>query len=366
MQLPLLEYVQSKNKSVDLSEYSLIACQHLLGTTIDMIDVLVNQGMKVSNIWIIGKCYSSNREVFDLLIHKGINVSADSFSFDSKQTYDKQFQAYILHFLKEALNSLSTKKIIILDDGGFLIDAFQSENSNVYNSITSIEQTTSGFDRLNGKSIPFPIVNIARSAAKLDIEAPIIAEKVVEQILSTFDSYYLTNPNVLVVGNGAIGTHIAKQLRSKNFSVSVCDILQNLCDFDGDYKKELHTFDVIIGATGKTIISSDDLSTLKENVLLMSASSSDREFDSVYIRAGQNIKNCHDNIERNGIRLINCGFPINFKNGAKHCVEPEKIQLTRALLLAGVFQSIHEEKNGMVALNSEIQKELLKQFKMQL
>jgi len=56
------------------------------------------------------------------------------------------------------------------------------------------------------------------------------------------------------------------------------------------------------------------------------------------------------------------GFPINF-NGEEHGVAPEKIQLTRALILAAVYIArIKELANDIIELDEDLQDRLVKKF----
>jgi hypothetical protein len=60
--------------------------------------------------------------------------------------------------------------------------------------------------------------------------------------------------------------------------------------------------------------------------------------------------------------LLNNGFPINF-DGEKNSVPIEKIQLTRALLMLGIFQAYELEKmdGKIIPLDIEIQRGIIKE-----
>jgi hypothetical protein len=65
----------------------------------------------------------------------------------------------------------------------------------------------------------------------------------------------------------------------------------------------------------------------------------------------------------NGITLLNCGFPINFNDGKKHSVAPEKIQLTRSLLLAGILEAqIKKLPNSLIELDLSLQDKISREF----
>ena len=55
--------------------------------------------------------------------------------------------------------------------------------------------------------------------------------------------------------------------------------------------------------------------------------------------------------------VANGGFPIDF-DGSLDPIAPEKIQITRALVLAACIQVLSETTTGIIKLNDKIQNEL--------
>ena len=103
---------------------------------------------------------------------------------------------------------------------------------------------------------------------------------------------------------------------------------------------------------------------LKKGTILVSLSSSDREFDIVSFRQScANISSCHDDFDCvHGIKVINCGFPINF-NGEANKVDIEEFELTRSLLTLGILQACAMSKEkGLIPLNMEIQIKIIDHF----
>lgn len=362
--LPLLKFVSDIYPDINLSNTLVIACQHLLGTTYDLFDEMFKKGLKPENVYLIGKCYSTNKETFHKFVNRGVNVSAYSSEFDSYVSFDEQFQGYIEKFLQEIKTKINTKnyeKVVILDDGGNLIlfaNDFFEDSSN----FIGIEQTSSGYEKIKDINLSFPVINIARSKTKLQYESPMIAELIADKAKKYIKSNGLSNPTILVIGQGYIGKAITEILK-RDFSVNGCDNLAHKCDFRGDYRSRLDEFDIIIGAVGKTVLSAGDFGKLKNGVVLISASSSDREFSAVYLRRLESqTNNCHKDFIANKIKLLNGGFPINF-DGNEHSLKPEKIQLTRALLLAGFFESISiKDEKGLQELNDNIQNKIIEEF----
>ena len=362
--LLLLEKTSDLFHEVQLDDVVLIACQHLLGTTRNMFEILFKHGLRPENTYLLGKCYSTSDEVYSDFKKRGVHVSPFSKKYDSQVSFDEQFQLHIELFVREVKESGvldDGRRIIVLDDGGELL-LYANDFFKRYKQISGVEQTSSGYHKLKDVKLSFPVINIARSNAKLAIESPMIAETAVMKLEQKLSQRKADELKVLIVGQGSIGTAVTILL-SKRFDVETYDISSHGNHFPGSYDEKLHKFDVIVGATGRSIIQPGDFGKLKDGVVLASVSSSDREFSAAYLRrlAGKSSV-CHEDITVNGITLLNAGFPINF-DGSLHSVAPEKIQLTRALLLAGVFTAAsHRGKKDLVSLEPAIEKRLVSAY----
>ena len=358
----LLKIVSNQYKT-DLSSVKLVACQHILGTTVDLLKMLATKGLKPSNTYIIGKCYSTNKSVFEKIKKMGIHIDESSQLYDSKQPFDKQFESYIDSFVKNSINNNQKEKVVVLDDGGQLISTFNNKYKGDFSDVSGVEQTSSGFEKISKINLKFPVINIARSKTKLEIESPIIANIVIKEIYHLFKRRRLKNPKILLIGGGYVGNSITNQL-SKRYEVDLYDLLTHNAPFPGDYSSKLKEYDVIFGATGRSILKPSEYSLLKDNAVLISASSSDREFSVGEIRKElPRNPNCHNDLEYKNTVIVNGGFPVNF-TGRKHSAPPAKIMLTRALLLAGVLEANKlNDKIGIVELPNSIQELIIDNFK---
>jgi len=358
--IPLLEYVKSFHSSVALSNVLLIGCQHILETTHTMLRSLYDFGLDPKNIFLIGKCYSSNHFVWQEMHRDGIQVSLLSFSFENHLTFDNQFYSILNQFLKDILYRVDLSKfhtIILIDDGGQLLTLSMKFFKN-HKNVIGIEQTTSGYEKIKFSSLPFPVINVARSQAKLIYESPMIADIVIEKILKRMTVLKGNLKQILVIGAGSIGSSIYMALKN-DYEVQVYDKKEGI-----DLENPLQAADMVIGCTGETSIPFSKYKYVKKGCVLVSASSSDREFDAVHIRRrGKNINSCHDDIKEERFTLLNCGFPINF-DGGRNSVAPEKIQLTRALLLAAILQAYEMPKNSLeiVPLDMDMQREIISKY----
>lgn len=335
--LPLLDFLINQADDDLLDEVCIIGGQHLLQTTHLMLQALYELNLKPENVFLIGKCYSSNSSVFSEMIEDGINIDQNSVSFKCHQPFDLFYKASVKKFynqIKKAVNTRKPKKIIVLDDGGELLSQVDPNDFDC-KQIIGIEQTSSGYNKLVNQSLKFPIINVARSWAKLKYESPIISEFALKKFLQSLPER--TWEQALIVGGGSIGLAIKDKLKQES-QVDIFDTVSERSDISS-LSESLSSYDLIIGCTGSTSIPHALHSALKEGCILASVSSSDREFDAHYLRKKTApYENCHRNVSVEGKLLLNSGFPINF-DGGTHSVPPKYIQLTRALLVAAIFQS---------------------------
>mgnify|MGYP001559356133 CR=1 FL=1 len=359
----LLTYTNSLFGETNLKDTLVVACQHILDSNHLMFEYLFEKGLAPRNTFLIGKIYSTDQASQRKFIESGVYVH--NYSFNSHKSFNEQFTSEIQSFLseiKKKVNFANYKKIIVVDDGAELIKAISNDKSFSVKHICGVEQTTSGYENLKANHMKFPVLNVARSSAKLKLESPYIADAVISKLKASLEEMGLAPKSVLVVGGGSIGENLFDKLKNE-YTTKVYDIDSGKSHFS---KKKLNSlitsFDVILGCTGTTIISSNKYKLLRQGAVLASSSSSDVEFDAVNLRRMLAESNsCHENIFVNNIHLLNSGFPINFYGTE---VEPlNKIQLTRSLMFAAISLANNENyANGLVELDEHIQKDITNKF----
>lgn len=366
MTFSLLEFTNSLC-SANLENVFIIGEQHIVSSTFDLINTLFKRGLKHENLALIGKCYSTNPYVYAKMIENGINISASSLNFNAKEGFDNSYYRDVFNFYKsniQKINFQKIDKIIVISDGGVLTQIFQQYADSELN-IIGVEQTSSGYEKLKNQKLNFPIINVARSEAKLRYESPFIARITIERLFQKFKSLDIFPNKILIIGNGAIGKEIFLLLEKK-FNVSIYDIDASKSILSKEeFKKRISEFDLIIGATGKNTISKNQHKSLKNNAILASVSSSDREFDAVYFRrkmAGT-LTDCHRDLFIERIYLMNCGFPVIF-DSSYDIIDSFEFQLTRSLLLTGILQAASSKKleKNFIILDLEKQEQITKYF----
>ncbi|MEK6825377.1 MAG: hypothetical protein AABY00_01170 [Nanoarchaeota archaeon] len=362
--LPLLDRAAALFKKTSLEDMHIIAGQHILESNYTMFEYLFDKGLKPNNVFLLGKCYSTHEDILNQFQKKGVRVHSGSTKYNSYQSFDEEYSQEVRDFTQKSLREAEQypcKRAIVVDDGGYLLKEVMNHSS-LQDKIVGIEQTSSGYHSLKEKSLPFPIINVARSKAKLDYESPYIGELVAERF--KIETKSIGNPqSVLVVGNGPIGSHVARAL-SNSYQTHQYDFHSNIGSQRSLLNHLLPNVDAIIGCTGKTIISPENSSFLKKGVIFASASSSDREFSAVHLRKKvQRNDDCHSTITTPEFTLLNSGFPITFFGG-RHCGSPERMQLTRALMFSAVCQAsqTNNTQKELLSLDEEIQDILIREY----
>ncbi len=287
----------------------------------------------------------------------GIQMSPYSFDFDSHIAYDDLFEDIVQKFLASSLDHVKdSERIILLDDGGHLINAALKLYPEDCKHIVAVEQTTSGYERLKNSSPDLPIINVAKSKAKLMYEPGFAAGLIIDRTLQKLTR---APRSILIIGKGAIGAAIHARL-SNDYEVQFWDIKEGGVSLEDILPK----VDLIFGCTGNVSISHLQHPLLKPGCALSSASSSDREFDSVYLRRQFPVSSdCHADLKNDRFQLLNSGFPVNF-NGGVHSIPPGQIRLIRALMTMGTLQaaSLTEKKGGLIDLDESHEIALIKKF----
>lgn len=360
--MPLLYGVYQKalEDRVDLSSVCLIACQHLLLSNFFYFELLYKLGLKSENTYVLGKAYSTSPEVLNLWRETGTHINEKSLAYDSSLPWQTQFEETINNFLNDDVIpflSSAITKYIILDDGGLLISNIQKHSYFYDKHLTGIEQTSSGFRLLQNK-LTIPVVNVARSDQKLQMESPQIAEYCFTEAVKRLPALNNIGTKILILGNGYIAKSLQNTFLAKGFKSETCETL-GLSPEDIESYVIAYKADLVFGTTGEAILDIKNLiGKLITDAVFISCSSGDKEFLAWNFRnLAKYSENPHHDYKIENITLLNAGFPINF-NGEQQLIPLEKIDLTEALLFSSVLTA-----QGINSVNSqfiEIDKKYLK------
>jgi hypothetical protein len=363
--LPLIERLTQLFDDLNLENTLIFSVQHICSTTEVLFDALLDLNLHPENLYVIGKCYSTNPDVLARLRKKGINALFSSSSFNCLIPFDVDFDRNVDEMIQQVLSSndlSSFEKIIILDDGGHLLERAEALLPKGL-PIVGIEQTSSGFNRMKDKSLSFSVINLARSWLKLEYESPIIISLVLRKLKEKLGQLDCNVSKVLLIGFGVLGQKIHEILKDR-YLISIFDSVPEKSTIASDeFKMRLGEFDLIIGCTGSTSLTFDNFRYLKKPVILASISSSDCEFESFKFRQLNPVKSCHSHVMVDGITLLNCGFPITFDQDYDS-IDTDDFQLTRALILASVYQAsfTSQSLHGFLPMEDNLQHMILNEM----
>ena len=364
---PLLTRVSELYADADLGDVLLLASQHLLTPQREMFRRFMKAGLKPHNCLVVGKVYSTNAETMADLAEMDCIVAPFSFDFDPTRSFDDWFGEKLRRFIEATIgrrNLADYRKIIVLDDGGFLHLVVNDLFGHLSN-LVGIEQTSSGHHKINATGISFPYVSVARSFHKLNFESPLIGRLGYERIIQHLAKRGKQDPSILVLGLGPIGTETAIQLfimhdydgRATDIKNADCGVSSQLLCLCGkvmgftEAMERLGEFDVVVGCAGSPVLTENDIERLHPEVSLISMSSSDREFPSATFR--KNGGGPHDDYYLGNRCLVNAGFPITFY-GWPHEMPPQQIEFTVALLMASVLDEASNQPYTLDVVGEQI------------
>jgi hypothetical protein len=344
-EMPLLDAI-TKNyeeglRSIDMSNIYLIACQHMLEPQLRMFQKLIALGFRAQNIFILPKVYSANESIMKSMESLGLTIFRSALDFPLDQSFDLFHQKQCRSVLAFVMQNIShAEKILLLDDGGMLIKTFYSNRAFIKqfkNKAFATEQTASGKNILLKSELSFLVDSVASSVEKIQIETGYVVRLCSERVREYFASHTIpTTAKVLIKGLGPIGQTLFEDLSSKGYDCIGYDKNQ------GKFKHSLNSFDVIIGATGDSIVQQKHIPELKRGCHLISVSSSDREFPAPYLRSHANTGSViHETFwnKEYDVYLANGGFPITFKGNRVECQLLE-MDVTKMKLLESILNHI--------------------------
>lgn len=399
--LPLLEHLNKSHdieKNKPFSGYKVLAVQHLLGSTVPLFLMLERGGVKKEDMHIVGKAYSSHPSVVDFLSNHGFDISGNVFDFVANNPYDSMLEANI----SKAFESFMTEtehtgqKGLIIDDGGKAIKMLHERYPALAGRFVGVEQTSRGARVVESLHAALPVINVARSEAKTLYESPLIGKSMVDEFLESLPRWEknisIRNNVVMVLGYGFIGECVTRELEKAGYSVIIYDSSEDVrAKAVNDGKNVVdarhHGYEkagIIAGCTGTPSIPLDEFGEIHPGTLLVNMASTDTEFSAWELRGKgkvlQEHKLKHDfSLDQGDVSLpwrslyevtegdtyfylANGGFPIDF-SGNMDPIDPQKIQLTRALLMGAALQAVQSTEPGLTTLDESLQKNIVDEYK---
>jgi hypothetical protein len=334
-------------------ERTIFVCvQHLLETTGSLIESLLDLGADPRNIFVLGKCYSSNASVLQRLLSLGVHARSGTVpghlgTYRAAMSDDvaRMWATVSLHVKR------GVERVVVLDDGGMCLGGLP-ENLIDRVPVVGIEQTTSGLIQLRAPKCP--IIEVASSAAKRLLEPPLIAMALRTKLSDLFADR--ARYRCGVIGFGHIGQAVVAGLAAGGHSVRVYDKIgirgempagSQACN---SLSELMAASDMIFGCAGADVMSAptEALRELTGKRVFISCSSGDIEFNELLREIGRHSPQLQIDplatlqtafpTSRLQITVVRGGFPANFDRTTES-VPSRDIQLTRGLLLGALLQA---------------------------
>jgi|GEM_PF-3295581 len=221
----ILNTIKDKNKKI-FSKYAIILVQHLLSDVVHLVNAFYSSGVGREGIFIVGIPYSTKSTTVKYLKRQGFENIWDPVDYPFLD-YLRQAIEHSIKYARE-----NAKKIIIVEDGGYIVplihDKF-SESIDLF--VGAVEQTTNGINldkkiiENSQREILIPIISVAESKIKSDIEGPLIGRAVTKNIELIYEKTYrgIAGVNVGLIGYGTVGRAIAKSLKGREAIVNIFD-----------------------------------------------------------------------------------------------------------------------------------------------
>jgi S-adenosylhomocysteine hydrolase len=342
-----------------LKGIALVCVQHFLETTGTLIESLLKLGLSPENVFAAGKVYSTNPDVERRLKGLGVHVQPAGVS-NRWGYYEDQLRADVVKLWETATRHVHRnriRKVIILDDGGCALSTVP-EQLLLTSNIAGVEQTMSGIALQTSGRVAVPVVEVATSAAKRLIE-PFLIQKAVFRRLMRSASALAGKGRCGIIGYGNIGKAVSDALLRSNKDVLVFDssgealtaARSRSISTTKDLQELVTASDVVFGCAGQdTFTETDWWKQLSSEKIFVSCSSLDLEFRTLLRSIGKISQPVARTILQDvpvnaNMLILQGGFPINFDR-SRESVPLAEIQLTRALLFAGVLQAASVAERG--------------------
>jgi S-adenosylhomocysteine hydrolase/mannose-6-phosphate isomerase-like protein (cupin superfamily) len=336
---------------------TIVVCTHAKFSAVELCKSLITAGF---NVIFHPVDYSKEAGNIDALLELGITVVED--------------QKKLIPFIKEA--------DVAIEDGARVSKIVQTHKVSVKKNFFSVEQTSGGVRYFEEHPPEYPVINVAMSPMKLDIENRRATPEGVIRYFSEATGMLLGGKEVFILGFGSIGQGIARLAQTLGAHVTIYDTFATKRMFarhhgyatveKEDFNHILPRQDVIFMATNTyqgTALSAEQLLHMKDGSILCNAGSGRGELAPNLQEPGK--YRIHDAeleiTENNGhlvatfskgtlhktITVLGKAFPINLHlgQGTSH----DAIEVVMSLLLLAALQGPESPEPGLQPLDAEIQ-----------
>lgn len=337
---------------------ALVAVQHMLLQTVDLLQTIGAMGVNLKNIFALGKVYSNSPPVMQTLRDMGVTV------VDSTMPEPGEFRAYFQRDVErlwqvaaEKLSERNVRRIIVLDDGGDCITSVPPDVLQQY-ALCGVEQTSRGMFLFEEQPPSFAVISWARAAVKLEIGGPIYSQFFIDRLHREFlRGRTLERERLGVIGMGSIGRAVANLAVRLGNEVLFCDpntdlnlpslLRDNVMRVEA-VEDLMKRCDYVLGCSGHNPFEDRWPLNHRPGIKLLSASSGDEEFGPIIkdLRRKPDFKvepDTWDIISEHGpsgaIHVTYLGYPYSFVSRASEALPTRIAQFDTGGLLAALIQA---------------------------
>ena len=337
---------------------ALVAVQHMLEQTVDLFKAADEMGLKLKNIFALGKVYSNSVPVIKTLREMGVTVIESTLPEPGEfNSYFKRDIAKLWQVVSEALRKRQIKRVLVLDDAGVCITNVPADMLRRY-AVCGVEQTTRGMVLFEEAPPPFAVISWARAAVKLKIGSPIFSQYLIEKLNTEFlQGGSLQGKQLGIIGLGYIGSGIANLALTQSNDVLFYDpdprvhfpptLRRRVARMDSLEELMLRC-DYVLGCSGHNPFEGKWPLNHRPCIKLLSASSGDQEFGPIIRDLKQKphfkvASNTWDIVSEHGpsgpIHIAYRGYPYSFVSRDTEAVPTPIVQFDTGGLLAALVQA---------------------------
>jgi adenosylhomocysteinase len=351
---------------------------------IDRIVLLQKSRIRIKRIVVCTHAKFSTLELCRALAELGVHTTYHPVDYSREQhTIEKlvSLGVQVIDSSRELIPAIQSADCAI-EDGARISKIIDTFDVKVGGHFFSVEQTSGGVRYFQEHPPKFPVINVAMSPIKLDIENKRATPEKVIQHFSEATGKMLGGKRVLILGFGSIGQGLASLARVMGASITIYDTLatkrmfakhQGYETVEGaqlDYAMARQ--DVILMATNRyqgSVIGVEQLLLMKDGAIICNAGSGRGELCHELQQLGS--LTLHDtavaireedghlavtlskgNFHKN-ITILGKAFPLNLHvgKGTSH----DAIQIVMSLLLMAATTGPETDEPGLHPLSTEIQ-----------
>jgi len=317
---------------------------------------------------------------------KGFQVAFLPVSYSNNKEHIEAIKAAGIDVITEDdLLTLIPRTDLAVEDGARISKFIAQHGIRIKKYFFSVEQTSGGIRYLAANIPEYPVIDVALSPLKLDVENRRATPEAIIQQYSEQTGQTLGGKRLLIIGFGSIGEGLARLARVLGARVTIYDSSNVRAVFarhrgynivsKSSLDAALGVQDVIFMATSRydgNMLDAKRMLLLKEGTVVVNGGSGRGELDQIFWEPSEH--QLHDakltveednghliiSSEKTGqkkkVKILGAGYPVNLHlgKGTSH----DAIQFVMAMILLALIDGPNSSKKGIQPLSTKIQEHI--------